>query len=154
MNNDEYYMALALEQAHIAYKLGEVPVGAVIVKDGQVIASAHNTRESKQDPLGHAEINSIVQASKALDSWRLSGCTLYVTLEPCPMCAGAILNARMDKVVYGAFDEDGGCLGSKIHLFELGFIHRPNVKCGVLEKECAQLMRDFFIDVRKSENLK
>ena len=141
---DEKYMTMALEEAQKAYDRGEVPVGAVIVKDDVVIARAGNTREELQDPFGHGEMNVIAIASKKLGSWRLTGCTLYVTLEPCPMCAGAIVNARMDKVVYGAKDPDGGCVGSKIHLFDLDFNHRPLVKHGVCEEACREILQDFF----------
>ena len=143
-----YYMSIALEEAQLAYGRGEVPVGAVIVKDNHIIARAGNTREAMQDPFGHAEMNVIAIASKKLGVWRLSGCTLYVTLEPCPMWAGAIVNARIDKLVYGACDTEGGCVGSKIHLFDLDFNHRPAVSCGVLAQQCKEILTRFFREKR------
>lgn len=146
--DDEKFMLQALAEAEKAAGRGEVPVGAVIVCNGKVIARAGNTRERDNDALGHAEINVIRQACEALQTWRLTGCTLYVTLEPCPMCAGAILNARIDRVVYGAADEAGGCLGSKIHLYELGFNHRPVVKRGVMEERSLEILRVFFNKIR------
>lgn len=148
MVNHEQYMELALEEARQAALRGEVPVGAVMVRRGIVIAAAGNTREGNNDPLGHAEITVIREASHLLGDWRLDGCTLYVTLEPCPMCAGAIVNARVDRVVYGACDPAAGCVGSRIHLFDLGFNHRPLVTTGVLAQECGQVLRDFFGDKR------
>ena len=144
MIRHEPFMEEALKEAHAAALEGEVPVGAVLVKDGQIIARGHNTRERDQDPLGHAEINVIRQGCALLHSWRLTGCTLYVTLEPCPMCAGAILNARLDRVVYGASDPAAGCVGSKIHLFNLDFTCRPLVTTGILADQCAQVLRVFF----------
>lgn len=144
MQNHDTYMQLALEQARLAAARGEVPVGAVLVRHGIVIAAGGNTREQDNDPLGHAEINVIRQGCRVLGDWRLSGCTLYVTLEPCPMCAGAILNARLDKVVYGAPDPVMGCLGSRIHLFDLDMGTRPLVTPGVLAEECGALVSDFF----------
>ncbi|MEG0752765.1 MAG: nucleoside deaminase, partial [Angelakisella sp.] len=119
MTEQEQYMTLALEQARLAQSRGEVPVGAVLVQNGQVLAACGNTREQENDPLGHAEIKVIQEGARILGDWRLTGCTLYVTLEPCPMCAGAILNARIQKVVYGASDPAAGCLGSRIHMFDM-----------------------------------
>ncbi len=143
-NNDCMFMNEAYKEAQKAFLLDEVPVGAVIVKDDTVISRGHNTRETENSPLGHAEINAILDAVKVLGTRRLNDCTLYVTLEPCPMCAGTILNANIKRVVYGASDEQWGCLGSRIHLFEVGLPIRPTVTKGIMEKECAKLMTDFF----------
>lgn len=141
-------MALALEQAKLALARGEVPVGAVLVRGGEVIAACGNTREQDRDPLGHAEINAIREGCRILGDWRLSDCTLYVTLEPCSMCAGAIANARLRKLVYGAADPVAGCVGSRIHLFDLDFNHRPLVTTGVLAEQCGALLTAFFREKR------
>lgn len=151
MTDHEHYMALALEQAKLALDCGEVPVGAVLVRGGEVIAAGGNTRERDSDPLGHAEINVIREGCRITGDWRLSDCTLYVTLEPCPMCAGAILNARLYKLVYGAADPAAGCVGSRIHLFDLDFNHRPLVTPGVLADRCGALLTDFFKKKRQGE---
>ncbi|BAE05743.1 MULTISPECIES: tRNA adenosine(34) deaminase TadA [Staphylococcus] len=149
MANDEYYMKLAIEEAKKAQKLGEVPIGAIIVKNNEVIASAHNLRETAQLPTAHAEHIAIERASKVLGSWRLEGCTLYVTLEPCVMCAGAIVMSRIPKVVYGATDPKGGCSGSLMNLLEESqFNHRAEIVKGVLEQECGDLLRNFFRELR------
>lgn len=145
---DERFMRRALELAREAAAEGEVPVGAVIVRDGEVIAVGRNRREVGRQALAHAEIEAIHNACAALGGWRLSGCTLYVTLEPCPMCAGAIINARIDRVVYGAPDPKAGCCGSMTDLFALPFNHRPSCVSGVLEEECADVLRDFFHALR------
>ena len=130
-------------------KLGEVPIGAIIVKNNEVIASAHNLRETAQLPTAHAEHIAIERASKVLGSWRLEGCTLYVTLEPCVMCAGAIVMSRIPKVVYGATDPKGGCSGSLMNLLEESqFNHRAEIVKGVLEQECGDLLRNFFRELR------
>ena len=148
---DEEMMLLATDEARAGAALGEVPVGAVITDgEGNVIASAHNTRETEGKPTGHAEINAIELAAKNVGSRRLSECTLYVTLEPCPMCAGAIINSGLKRLVYGAFDEKGGACSSVLNLFEYGFCHRPLVRSRILEKECAALMTDFFAELRKT----
>ena len=148
MANDEYYMKLAIEEAKSS-KLGEVPIGAIIVKNNEVIASAHNLRETAQLPTAHAEHIAIERASKVLGSWRLEGCTLYVTLEPCVMCAGAIVMSRIPKVVYGATDPKGGCSGSLMNLLEESqFNHRAEIVKGVLEQECGDLLRNFFRELR------
>ena len=132
-----------------AQKLGEVPIGAIIVKNNEVIASAHNLRETAQLPTAHAEHIAIERASKVLGSWRLEGCTLYVTLEPCVMCAGAIVMSRIPKVVYGATDPKGGCSGSLMNLLEESqFNHRAEIVKGVLEQECGDLLRNFFRELR------
>ncbi|MEG2086923.1 MAG: tRNA adenosine(34) deaminase TadA [Angelakisella sp.] len=144
MVNHEQYMELALAEAEAAAARGEVPVGAVLVHNGIVIAQAGNTREGDGDALGHAELTVLRQGCRVLGDWRLVGCTLYVTLEPCPMCAGAMVNARIDRVVYGAADPAMGCVGSKIHLFDLDFNHRPLVTTGVLAERCTALLKAFF----------
>ena len=123
-------------------------MGAVIVYQNEIIARAHNRRELDQDALAHAEVLCIQQACQKLGSWRLSGCELYVTLEPCPMCSGAIINARLDRVVYGAKDEKAGCCGSVADLFVMPFNHTPIIRSGVLEEECSQLLSRFFAELR------
>lgn len=148
MTEQEQYMTLALEQARLAQSRGEVPVGAVLVQNGQVLAACGNTREQENDPLGHAEIKVIKEGARILGDWRLTGCTLYVTLEPCPMCAGAILNARIQKVVYGASDPAAGCLGSRIHMFDMDLGYRPLVTAGILAEQCSALMSEFFKERR------
>lgn len=146
---DEEMMLLAIEQAKIAEDMGEVPVGAIIIdENGEIIGKGFNTRETQQRPTGHAELIAIEEAAGAKKSWRLSGCTLYVTLEPCPMCAGAIINARLKRVVYGAFDENGGACSSVIELFEHNFGYKPLVRSRVLERECSALLSDFFKNLR------
>lgn len=148
---DEFFMREALKEAKKAEKKGETPVGAVIVRGGKVIARAHNLRESKKNALQHAEILAINKACKKLRGWRLIGCSLYVTLEPCPMCAGAIINSRIEKVVYGASDKKAGSTGSIVNLFELPYNHKPTLVSGVLEKECAEILTRFFKDLRKKK---
>ncbi len=142
-------MRMALEQAEQARRLGEVPVGCVIVKDGQVIGRGYNRRETDRTVLGHAELMAIRQAEQALGDWRLTGCTLYVTLEPCPMCAGAILNARPESVVFGASDPVFGACGGVMNLFEEAFGVRIRLYGGVLAAECAGLLQEFFSGLRK-----
>lgn len=142
--DDERYMRLAIKQAEKAGLSLDVPVGAVIVKDGNVISAGYNRREQQKNALMHAEIEAINAACKAVGGWRLDGCTLYVTLEPCPMCAGAIINARIERVVYGAPDEKAGCFGSLINLAAVKFNHTPRITPGVLRDECAALLSDFF----------
>ena len=146
---DEKWMRLALEQAECAAKLGEVPVGAVIVKDGEVVATAYNTRETEKNAVHHAELLAIDRACARLGGWRLWQCDLYVTLEPCPMCAGAIINSRLKRVVYGARDAKAGCCGSVVDLFSLGFNHRPALASGVLEEECTALLQSFCEELRR-----
>ena len=142
--NDEHYMRLALQEAERAAACGEIPVGAVIVKNDSVIAASYNLRETDRDATAHAEILCIREANRQLGGWRLTGCTLYVTLEPCPMCAGAILNARLDRVVFGAYDRRAGSFGSLINLANYPYNHRPDLMGGVLEEEAKALMVDFF----------
>ena len=142
---DEKYMRMALEEAELAAAEGEVPIGAVVVCDGEVVARAHNRRENDLDPSAHAEFTAMVAASRALGRWRLTGCTVYVTLEPCLMCAGLMVNARVDRCVYGAADPKGGALGT---LFDVSHDPRLNhafeVTSGVLADEAAEQLRSFF----------
>ena len=146
--DDYYFMERALKQAEIAYKKGEVPVGAVVVKDGKVISRGYNLRETTNDPTAHAELLAMKKASKKLDSWRLSGCTLYVTLEPCPMCSGVIINSRIARVV--AYDQKAGCCTTLYHLCnDERFNHRAEILGGVLEEACAKILSDFFKEKRK-----
>lgn len=144
------YMRLALTLAEEAFLAGEVPVGCVISdKNGDVIGRGLNTRERTRSALGHAELAAIGEACRALNDWRLDGCTIYVTLEPCPMCTGAIINARIPSVVFGAREENFGSCGSVIDLFSERYGHRPAVYTGVLENECTALMSDFFKKMRR-----
>ena len=144
------FMRVALEEAEIAYELGEVPVGAVIVRDGAIIAKGHNTRETAFSAIGHAEISAIESACRTLHCWRLEDCTLYVTLEPCPMCAGAIVNARIPHVVFGASDASMGAMGSVIQITKYPLPSRPRATAGVLETECGALLSRFFRERRLS----
>ena len=152
MEKDEKFMKIALKEANKSFQLDEVPVGVVIVNEDKIIARGHNLRETKQDPTGHAEIIAIKKASKKLKSWRLIDCTMYVTLEPCSMCAGAIMWSRIKRVVYGAKDIKGGAIGSSFNLFEQkGINHKPEVTSGVLEDEASTLLKDFFKLKRQKE---
>lgn len=144
------FMAQALELAKEAYADGEVPVGCVIVRNGEIVGRGRNRRETEKTALGHAEIEAIGQACEALGGWRLWECTLYVTLEPCPMCAGAIINARIPHVVFGASDDKCGACGSVCDLFSMDFNHHPQVTKGVCEAEAAALLTDFFQNLRIS----
>lgn len=137
-------MAAAINMAKKAAAKDEVPVGAVIVRDGMIIAKACNLRETRKSPLAHAELLAIGKAAKRLGGWRLPGCTLYVTLEPCPMCAGAIINARIDNVVFGAYDPKGGAMGSLYDLAEGKLNHKPFCLGGVLQEDCAALLTGYF----------
>ena len=145
----EYFMKAALALAEEAALEGEVPVGAVVVKDGEIIATGRNRREKGKSALLHAEIEAIGAACQKLGGWRLWQCQLYVTLEPCPMCAGAIINARIPHVYYGAGDDKNGACGSVANLFQLPFTHKPEVTAGVLEAECAEILREFFARLRE-----
>ena len=149
---DEKYMLEALELAKTAASLGEVPVGAVVVCGGEIIGKGYNLRENKKSASAHAEIIAIEQACNALGSWRLSGCTLYVTMEPCPMCAGAIVNSRIDRVVYGCKDVVAGCCGSVINFNAYPFNHSFTIESGVCETQATELLKGFFEDKRKREN--
>lgn len=146
---DYELMGAALAEAEQAAALGEVPVGAVVARDGEIIATAHNTRETEKNALHHAELLAIDAACKKLGGWRLHRCDLYVTLEPCPMCAGALINSRMKTVYYGAPDPKAGSCGSLINLFALPYNHQPALVSGVLEQECADILRNFFRELRK-----
>ena len=146
---DKQYMEQALELARQAGAEGEVPVGCVIVRNGQVVGRGRNRRETDKTALGHAEIEAIADACRNLGGWRLWDCTLYVTLEPCPMCAGAIINARIPRVVFGASDEKCGACGSVCDLFSMDFNHHPAVEKGLCEEACGALLRDFFQDLRE-----
>ena len=151
--NDNKYMNAALELAQKAYTLGEVPVGAVVVKKstGEIVGKGYNRRETDKDPLAHAEISAIKQASETLGGWRLIDCDIYVTLEPCPMCCGAIINSRIERVVFGAFDKKSGSAESVVNMFELPFNHKPEIVSGVEEKKCAKILKDFFAELREKK---
>lgn len=150
MDNKEKFMKEALKEANKAYGKLEVPVGAVIVKDGKIIARAHNLKETKLDTTKHAEILAIQKASKKLNSWRLLDCEMYVTLEPCSMCAGALINSRIKKVYIGASDEKTGAVGSVFNLLEdYTFNHKVEYEKGILENECEEILSNFFRDLRK-----
>lgn len=154
MNNiNEKYMKEALKEAQKAYKKLEVPVGAIIVKDGKIVARAHNLKETKNNTTKHAEILAIEKASKKLGNWRLIDCEMYVTLEPCPMCAGAIVNSRIKKVNIGAMDEKTGACGSKLNLLQdFNFDTKVDMESGILENECRKLLQKFFVALRKLKN--
>ena len=145
---DIMMMREAINEANAAAALGEVPIGAVIAQNGVIIARGHNLRETDKHALAHAEIVAINEACKKLGGWRLPNCTLYVTLEPCPMCAGAIINSRIDRVVFGAFDPKAGSLGSLIDLSKVPYNHSPQLCGGVLQEECADLLKNFFKSLR------
>jgi len=153
--NDQYYMKLALDEAKKAKEMGEVPIGAVIVLNNTVISSAHNLREMEQRSIAHAEILAIDKACKEIGSWRLESATLYVTLEPCPMCAGAIVLSRIGRVVYGASDPKGGCAGTLMNLLqEERFNHQVDLTKGIEEQACSELLSSFFRDLRKRKKHK
>ena len=147
--DDEYWMEYAIAEARLAGEIDEVPIGAVIVKDDEIIARAHNMRETHKDPMAHAEIKAIEEAARFLGGWRLLDCTLYVTLEPCPMCAGAVINARIPRVVFGAYDKKAGAFGTLYDLAEGKLNHKPQVAGGVLKAECAALLSGYFKRKRK-----
>lgn len=151
LDRDEEFMTAALSEATVGAAMGEVPVGAVIVKDGEIIASAHNLRENGGGASAHAEMLAINEACERLGSWRLSGCELYVTLEPCPMCAGAIINSRLDRVIFGAKDPRMGAMGSVINLNNYPLGHKVELRSGVLAEESLELLRDFFRDMREGK---
>ena len=149
MNDDEKFMRLALLQAEKAYMLGEVPIGAVVIKDGEVVGEGFNRRETGKNALYHAELMAIDDACRRLGGWRLWQCEMYVTLEPCPMCAGAVINSRLRRIVYGCSDPKAGSVGSVTRLFELPYNHRPEVEGGVLAEECSGLLSRFFRELRE-----
>ena len=151
---DEYYMKEAIKEAQKAEAIDEVPIGAVLVMDGKIVARAHNLRETEQNAVAHAELIAIDQACRETGTWRLEGSILYVTLEPCPMCAGAIILSRVKRVVYGAADPKGGCAGTLMNLLEDNrFNHQSEVISGVLERECGMLLSDFFRKIRERKKL-
>ena len=146
---DERYMQMALSLAREAANEGEVPIGAVVVRDGEIIGVGRNRREKCGNALAHAELEAIDAACRRLGGWQLVGCTLYVTLEPCPMCAGAIINSRIERVVQGALNPKAGSCGSIINLFELRYNHHPEICTGVCGDACSQLLKEFFQSIRK-----
>lgn len=149
MQEKEKFMKEALKEAKKAYDKLEIPVGAVIVKDGKIIARAHNLKETKKDTTNHAEILAIKKASKKLDSWRLLDCEMYITLEPCAMCAGAIIQSRIKKIYIGTLDEKTGAAGSVLNVFEYQFNHQVEVEKGILKENCENILKDFFKMLRK-----
>ena len=150
--DDVFFMSEAIKLAEKAYKRDETPIGCVIVRDGKIIGRGYNRRNAKKRALAHAEIYAIEQASKRMGDWRLEDCTLYVTLEPCPMCAGAIVQARIPRVVIGARNPKAGCAGSVLNLFDVsGFNHRVTLTEGVLTEECQTLMSSFFKELRQKK---
>ena len=152
MTVDEKYMKQAIKQAKKAYAIDEVPIGCVIVNDadGKIIARGYNRRNTDKNTLSHAELNAIRKASKKLGDWRLEGCTMYVTLEPCQMCAGAIVQARIPKVVIGAMNPKAGCAGSVLNILQIDkFNHQVEIERGILEEECSQMLSDFFKELRR-----
>ena len=149
VKSDECFMRQAIALAKEAASLGEIPVGAVIVKDGEILCGTYNLRETDKRATAHAEILAVEEACRLLGGWRLSGCTLYVTLEPCPMCTGALLNARIDRVVFGAKDAVAGCCGSLVNLCAYPFNHSFALTGGVCEEECRALLQEFFAKKRK-----
>lgn len=151
MTREEIYMTKALDLAYQARQENEIPVGAVIVLNDEIIAVGKNKRESTKNALHHAEIEAISSACKILNSWRLISCELFVTLEPCPMCAGAIINSRISKLIYGTHDPKAGSCGSVINLFELPYNHKPQVTSGILKEECSNILSDFFKALRSKK---
>ena len=149
MTDHKFYMKKALEQAQLSYQENEVPVGAVIVHKNRIISVGRNRRERSRNALSHAEIEAINSACKVLDSWRLIDCDIYVTLEPCPMCAGAIINSRIRKVIFGTSDLKSGSCGSVLNLFSFPYNHTPEIISGVMEIECSNILRAFFKNLRK-----
>ncbi|MCY8561121.1 tRNA adenosine(34) deaminase TadA [Bacillus haynesii] len=155
MTQDEFYMKEAINEARKAEEIGEVPIGAVLVLDGEIIARAHNLRETEQRSVAHAEMLVIEEACRKLGTWRLERAVLYVTLEPCPMCAGAAVLSRIDKVVFGASDPKGGCAGTLMNLLqEERFNHQAEVVSGVMEEECGRMLSDFFRKLRAKKKAK
>lgn len=152
MNTDERFMKAAISQAGKAYALGDVPIGCVIVRDGRIIARGYNRRNADKNPLAHAEIQAIRKASRKVGDWRLEDCTIYITLEPCPMCAGAIVQARIPRAVIGCRNAKAGCAGSVVDLLQMkGFNHQVENEIGILEGECSILLKNFFKDLREGK---
>lgn len=155
MKDDAYYMNIAIEEAKKAAQLGEVPIGAIVVYNGEIIAKAHNLRESRQNAVAHAELLAIETACHKLGTWRLENSTLYVTLEPCPMCAGAIILSRIERVVFGAYDKKAGCAGTLMNLLEDERLnHQSEVISGVKGEECGELLSSFFRELRSQKKNK
>ncbi len=150
--NDEYYMNLAIKEAIKASKINEIPVGCIIVLDGKIIARGYNKREKLENSLAHAEIVAINKACKKINSWRLENATMYITLEPCAMCSGAIIQSRIKKVIYGAYDYRFGAHKSIINLFDVKFNHKVDIQGGLKENECSNLIKDFFKRLRVEKN--
>ena len=150
----ERYMKEAIRQAKKARALDEVPIGCVIVYEGKIIARGYNRRNTDENTLSHAELNAIKKASKKLGDWRLEGCTMYVTLEPCQMCAGALMQSRIDKVVIGSMNPKAGCAGSVLNLLEMdGFNHKVEVERGILQEECSTMLSEFFRELREKKKM-
>jgi len=154
MDRNVFFMTKALELAQKAYEIGEVPVGAIVVKKStdEIIGVGFNQRESYKSPLAHAEIIAINEASKNLGGWRLIDCEIFVTLEPCPMCAGAIINSRIETLIFGALDKKSGSCGSVINLFELEYNHKPEIISGILGAECSEILSNFFKNLRNNKS--
>ena len=148
---DEFFMREAIEQARLALLEKEVPIGAVVVRNGEIVGRGYNRREYGKNAISHAEITAIDEACKNLGGWRLWECDLYVTLEPCPMCAGAVINSRIKRVVYGCDDPKAGAVKSVVNLFELPFNHKPKVVSGIYKEECSAMLTDFFRQLRKAQ---
>lgn len=154
MTQDERFMKEAIKQAKKARALDEVPIGCVIVSDGKIIARGYNRRNTDKNTLSHAELAAIKKASKKLGDWRLEGCTMYVTLEPCQMCSGALVQSRIDEVVIGSMNPKAGCAGSVLNLLEVeGFNHKVKITKGVLEEECSQMLTSFFRELREKKKM-
>lgn len=154
LTEQERFMKEAIRQAKKARALEEVPIGCVIVCDGKIIARGYNRRNTDKNTLSHAELNAIRKASKKLGDWRLEGCTMYVTLEPCQMCAGALVQSRIDRVVIGSMNPKAGCAGSVLNLLEMdGFNHKVEVEQGVLQEECSSILSDFFRELREKKKM-
>jgi len=152
MNADEKYMRAAVREARKAYALKEVPIGCVIVKDDRIIARGYNRRNTDGSTLSHAEMSAIRKACRKLGDWRLEDCIIYITLEPCPMCAGAIVQARIREAVIGCMNPKAGCAGSVMNLLQTdGFNHRTEIRTGVLEEECSTMLKNFFMEIRKEK---
>lgn len=152
MSEQEYYMMQALIEAKKAFELNEVPIGAVMVRQGEIIARGYNLRNSKKNPLCHAEIDVINKSAKVVGDWRLEDCTLYVTVEPCPMCAGAIIQSRIPKVVFGTRNSKAGCAGSILNILqEPRFNHQVDIEENILQEQCAELMKEFFKNFRRKK---
>ncbi len=154
-NTEEKYMREAIRQAKKAYALGEVPIGCVIVHEDKIIGRGYNRRTIDKNTLAHAEMIAIKKASKKMDDWRLEGCTMYVTLEPCQMCSGAIIQSRMDRVVIGCMNPKAGCAGSVLNLLQMSeFNHQVELEIGVLGEECSRMMKEFFQELREAKKKK